>query len=316
MAQKKQLGAGFADSLVFYRKTCDDVLDKLSAQLDWRSFEDILSPIYSSHRGRKSYPLLSLFKALLLQQWHDLSDSDLEHALMDRISFRKFCGFSLSDSIPDHTTLCRFRNALVSHNLSECLFEEFNSQLDELGLILRRGTLVDATVIEASVSRPSGGQASATDPAAGWTKKQGQYHHGYKAHVGVDEGSDIIRKAKLTSADVHDSLAAYEAICGDEEKVYADKAYDQQELRDKLKERGIVDNIMYKARRGHCLLSWQKWLNKAISSVRCGVERTFGTMKRCYGYSRVRYRGLEKNQNHLYLIALSLNMRRFVKLTC
>ena len=119
----------------------------------------------------------------------------------------------------------------------------------------------------------------------------------------------------MTPADVHDSLAAYEAICGDEVKVYADKAYDNQELREKLKEHGIVDNIMYKATREHPLCNWQKWLNKAISSVRCGVERTFGTMKRTYGYTRVRYRGLDKNQNHLYLIALSLNMRRFVKLT-
>jgi IS5 family transposase len=315
MAHREQLGSGFADAMIFYRKTNDSVLDKLSKDLNWTAFDKILGVIYSSPLGRKSYPVLSVFKALLLQQWHNLSDFELEQALMDRISFRKFCDFSLSDSIPDYTTICRFRNALVEHNLAEALFEEFNAQLEDLGLILKRGTLVDATVVKANVSRPGGNKVSEVDPDAGWTKKGGEYHHGYKAHVGVDEGSEIIRKAKLTSADVHDSLAVYEVISGDEQAVYADKAYDTADLREKLKEHGIADKVMYKATRGNPLRAWQVWMNKAISSVRCGVERTFGTMKRTYKYRVVRYRGLIKNQSHLYLLSLSINMRRYAKLT-
>lgn len=314
MAQKHLSGRGFADALIFYRTVRNGILDKLDSELNWTSFSKILSSIYSSSHGRKSYPLLTLFKALLLQQWYDLSDTELEEALMDRISFRKFCDFSLSDRIPDHTTLCRFRNELAKRNMAEALFDEFNKQLEDLGLILKQGTLVDATVIESAASRPSGGQVSNVDPEAGWTKKNSEYHHGYKAHIGVDEGSEIIRKAKITSADIHDSLAACEVICGDEKKAYADKAYDSKELRELLNKRGIVDNIMYKAAKGRPLKGWQKWFNKAVSKVRCAVERSFGTMKRGYGYVRAKYYGRTKNQNHLHLLALALNMRKFTKL--
>jgi transposase len=142
--------------------------------------------------GRPGYPPLALFRALLLAQWYQLSDPGLEEALADRLSFRRFCGFGLDDSTPDETTLCRFRGALAERGLAEALFAELNRQLDAKGLVLRAGTLIDATLVEAAVARPpqSEGEVSTKDPEAGFTRRGQRSFFGFKAHVAVDLGSD------------------------------------------------------------------------------------------------------------------------------
>ena len=172
MSHRVLQGPGFADMMVKRKTKPNNFLDKIQSLVKWNEIERLLSTLHSAVGGAPSYPPLCMFKMLLLQQWYALSDPGTEEAVNDRLSFRSFCGFSLSESIPDYSTLCRFRNELSEHSLGEALFESFNVQLDSLGLILREGTLIDATVVEANVQKPTGGQVSERDLDAGWTKKE------------------------------------------------------------------------------------------------------------------------------------------------
>ncbi len=261
-------------------------------------------------------PLLIYVKLLLLQQWYGLSDEGLEAAVDDRLSFRRFAGIPLAEAVPDHSSIWRFREQLARRGLAERLLAEVNRQLDAKGLILRQGTLIDATILDAAVRPPGGdaGEVSPRDPQAGWTKKNGRSRFGYKAHVAVDEGSGIVRKAVMTPADVHDSVPAADLVRGDERAVYADKAYDSEKRRSDLRERGIEPRIMYQARRNRPLKPWQTWFNKAAAATRAGVERLFGTMKRTYGYRQVRYLGLARNDVQLQALCAAINLRRALAL--
>jgi IS5 family transposase len=200
--------------------------------------------------------------------------------------------------------------------LAERLLAEVNRQLDAKGLILRRGTLIDATILEAAVRPPKGdaGEVSARDPQAGWTKKNGRSRFGYKAHAAVDEGSGIVRAATMTPADVHGSVKGDDLVQGDEAAVYADKAYDSEERRAGLRARGIEPRIMHKARRNRPLKPWQVAFNKAVAPIRAGVERLFATMKRAYGHHRVRYLGLARNDAQLQTMCVATNLRRALAL--
>ncbi len=155
MGEKRIGEAGFAEAFMAPGVGSNRRLERIDALVSWERLERLLAPT-RSRLGSKGYPALSLFKALVLQQWHNLSDPGLEEALQDRLSFRRFCGFSLSDATPDETTFVRFRQALASRDLSASLFAEINRQLDARGLMVRRGTLIDATLVEAQVSRPAG----------------------------------------------------------------------------------------------------------------------------------------------------------------
>lgn len=292
-------------------------LERIDSLISWDRLERLLAPT-RSHLGTKGYPALSLFKALLLQQWHALSDPGLEEALQDRLSFRRFCGFSLEDETPDETTFVRFRQVLAAHDLSVSLFEEINRQLDGHGLVVRSGTLIDATLVEAQVARPAGrsGEGSALDPDATWTRRGRKGYFGYKAHVAVDEGSSLIRGAELTTAKVSDGAVADDLVQGDERAVYADRAYDDKARRRRLKAAGIKDRIMHRANKHHPELPpWPRRRNRLIAPIRAAVERPFGTLKRSYGWRRVRYRGLERNRSHLFLLCIALNLRRAEVLT-
>ena len=158
------------------------------------------------------------------------------------------------------------------------------------------------------------GTVSERDPAAGWTKKNRKSHFGYKAHMAVDEGSEIIRTAILTSADLHDSQPAAHLIRGDEHAVYGDKACASQGLRDRLAEVGINDGLMYKAARNTPLKPWQSWFNKVVAVIRAAVERRFAIMKRGHGFRRVRYIGLVRNACHLHLLCTAINLKRALAL--
>ncbi len=314
---EKRIGAGsFADAFMAPGVGRNDRLERIDGLFKWYRFEKLLKPIRSKI-GRKGYPSLSMFKALLLQQWYGLSDPGLEEALLDRLSFRLFCGFSLEDATPDETTFVRFRAALAERGIAEKLFGEVGRQLDGHGLVLKTGTLIDASLIEASVARPSGvsGAGSALDPDADWTRRGGLSFFGYKAHVAVDEGSGLIRDTTMTSAKINDTEPADDLVQGDEKAVYADKAYDSKARRQRLKAAGIKDRIMHRANKHHPQLPhWKQVRNKLIMPIRSAVERSFGVLKRSYGYRRVRYRGLAKNTSHLYLLCIALNLRRAEKL--
>lgn len=287
-------------------------LERIDRLVKWHRVEKVLSKLHRSREGRPAYPPLLMLKAVLLQQWYGLSDAGLEEALNDRISFRRFVGLALGDAAPDHSTICRFRNDLAQAGIAERLFEEMNRQFDRLGVILRRGTLIDATLVEAAV-RPTGSAETANDPDAAFTKRQGKagLSFGYKAHIAVDEGSGLIRRALLTAANVNETVVADALIQGDEGAVYADQAYDTRARRAMLKSRGIKPRLMHRPNKHHPVLShWKQRHNRLIAGIRGRVETVFGVLKRHYRYRAVRYVGRDKNHSHLQLLCTAFNLRR------
>jgi len=308
-----------AEAFVGRKLGANETLERIGKLMKWYRFEKLLGRLHAAETGRPSYPPLVMFKALLLAQWYGLSDMGLEEALNDRLSFRRFAGLGLDGDTPDHTTLCRFRNDLAVAGLTEKLFEEMNRQLERLGLMLKQGTLIDATLVEAATKPPAfGSEEEGSDPDAAFGKRSGRGGsiYGFKAHVAVDQGSILIRDAVLTPGNVNETVVADALIQGDEAAVYADAAYDTHERRAKLKGRSIEDGIMHRPNKHHPELpAWQKQRNRAISAIRARVETTFAILKRHYRYTRVRYLGLLKNQSHLYLLCLALNLRRAVVLT-
>jgi transposase, IS5 family len=272
----------------------------------------LFGQINSKTNGAPGYPPLTMFKIVLLQQWCTLSDPQAEEAVRDRLSFRRFVGVPLDADTPDHSSIWRFRQSLNDLGLSEKLLDEVNRQFDARGLIVKSGTLVDATIIAAAVKRPpyEEGQVSKRDPDASFTKKNGETYFGDKAHLAVDQDSQLIRQAEMTSADLHDSQRGEAMIQGDEEADYADKADHGKGLRGTLADKRIKDKIAYKAARGEPLKPWRKWFNRTVSSVRAGVERVNATMKNWHGMERVRYRGLARNNGHLQFVAIAMNMKR------
>jgi transposase, IS5 family len=286
-----------------------------------------------------------MLRALLLQQWYVLSDPGLEDALADRLSFRRFVGLALDEAAPDHSTISRFRKALGEQGLTERVFEEVTRQIDAKGLILRRGTMIDATLVEAQVKRPKAPKdekpsedekasedaaaapdapperppsklvSSPTDPDATWAKKGNQRTFGYKGHVGVDQGSGVIRRARLTTASVADTTVADALIPGDEGAVYADKAYDTKARRAALKAAGIKDRIAHRPNKHHALTRRQEQRNDGIGRRRAAVERVFAIAKRLMGWRRVRYVGFARNAAHFDLLCIAINLKRLVVLT-
>jgi transposase, IS5 family len=324
---KQQLG--FADALLAGVAGHNRRLERISGLIDWHAIERILPVSASSGPGRPAYPALAMFKALLLAQWYQLSDPALEEAVADRMSFRRFCGFSLDEATPDETTFCRFRQSLKDGGRADALMRELDRQLGRRGFHVKEGTMIDATLIEAHAARPpmtgddSGGGAAdpqnhdnpgvsqRPDPDASFTKKNGKTVYGYKAHIAVDTGSGLIRRAILTAANVNDTTPADDLIIGDERAVYADKGYEKRERRIALKARGIKDRIMHRAHKYEPVLPrWQQRRNALISKVRSAIERTFGTWKRSYGYRAVRYMSLAANAVELQLKAIAFNLRR------
>jgi transposase, IS5 family len=334
---------GFADDLLGSRLGSNAMLKRIDGLIDWTLIEALLEGLHGSRYGRPAFPPLALFKALLLQQWYTLSETKLEEALEDRLSFRRFCGLSLEDDAPDQVTINRFRNLLVGKALVQPLFDEIVRQIDARGLILRQGTLIDASLVEAAVKRPKPPKdeiaddaeareqstaddttkprpasklvSSPHDPDAAWAKKGGKRTFGYKVHIGADKGSAIIRRALLTPANVNDTVPADGLYCGDEKAVYADQAYSTKARTAKLKAAGIKDRTMSRPNKHRPLTERQRTRNKAIGKRRGPVEQVFARLKGLYRWARVRYRGLVANEAHLLLICSAMNLRRMAVLT-
>lgn len=307
----------FVDALMSRDLGRSDVLERLAGLVKWYRFEKLLKGVREEGGpGRPGYRPLELFKGLLLQSLYGLSDADLEYALQDRLSFRRFVGVSLEDSVPDHTTYCRFRNLLVAQGLLQKLFGELDRQLELAGVVLKRGTMLDATVIEAAARPPSGKEASA-DPDARFVKRPGKggTTYGYKAHVGVDQGSGLIRAVCTTPANVNDTTPAEQLIRGDERQVLGDAAYHTHARERELRSRGIKPRLMRRANKHHPVLPPRvRRLNQLIARQRAAVETTFATLKRRMGL-RIRYRGLAKVAGQILLVAMAFNMRRWAVLS-
>ncbi len=304
---------GLAEAFASRKLGVNRRLEGIAGEVKWYRFEKLLKRLEPESAGRPPYEPLLMFKAMLLAQLYALSDEQLEEQLNDKVSFRRFLGLGLEDDAPDHTTLCRFRNRLVEKGLAEKLFAEFNRQIEDRRLVLRQGTMIDATLVAAAGKPPSDDRfTEASDPDARFAKIEGKgTSYGYKAHLGVDQGTRLIRSALLTPANVNQTVVADRLVGGDEKAVYADKAYAKRERREALRAKGIKPRIMHKRWGGGPQLSpWQKLHNRLIAPIRAEVETVFATLKRRLGYRLVRYRGLAKNQTQLFLLALAYNMRR------
>jgi IS5 family transposase len=302
----------FAEAFIAGYTKGGGFLEVIDKALDWKPIEVLLSPIHGSAKGAPGYPPLAMFKIILLQQWYTLSDPAAEEAVRDRLSFRRFCAIPLDHETPDHSSIWRFRQAIDKLGLSTALLTEVNRQFDARGLMIKRGTLVDATVIAGAVRRPyEGGGVNPRDPDARFTRKRDKTYFGYKAHLAVDEDSGLVRQAEMTSANVHDGRLGEALIQGDEQGFFADKAYDSQALRETLERRGLVDGIAWRVKHPrYPLETWQKFLNAWAASIRSGVERACATMKQWYGMRRVRYLGLSRNACHLQFVVMAMNMKR------
>ena len=263
-------------------------LDELGRSIDWGALDALLKEIYAAGKGEPAWPPLALFKALLLGVWHDLSDVRLAEALDDRASFRRFCGFASSEATPERTAFVRFRRELVARRLDGKLFAAVVRQLEGKGLVVKTGTLIDATVI---------GAASKDDGEAAWNAYAGRPAvKGYKAHVSTDEAGGIVRKVVVTPANVHDSQGLVPVLPRHPGRVYADAAYDSADLRERIRARGGRPHIVRRIhKRSRPALNAAKaaW-NATIRPVRCRIEKVFGTTKRSYGLRRARYLGLAK----------------------
>jgi IS5 family transposase len=292
-------------------------LDRLSGLVKWYRFEKLLGRLREEGPGRPGYRPLAMFKALLLQSLYGLSDAELEEALGDRLSFRRFVGLSLEDEVPDHTTICRFRNRLIEAGLLDKLFAELDRQLEAAGVILRRGTMLDATLIETGAARPPKEGDEAIDPDAGFARRSGKpgSTYGYKAHVGVDEGSGLIRAVITTAANVNDTVPADALIRGDEKVVWADAAYHTHAREAALKARGMKPRLMRRANKHHPKLPPRlARYNRLIARRRAAVETTFATFKRRMGLTSIRYIGLTKASAQVTLAAMAFNLRRWAVL--
>jgi IS5 family transposase len=292
-------------------------LDRLNELVKWYRFEKLVGPLRDeTSPGRPGYPALVLLKAVLLASLYGLSERELEEALDDRLSFRRFVGLALEEKVPDHTVLNRFRNRLLAEGLLEKLFAELERQLEKAGLILKRGTMLDATLIQ-TVSAPPKGDRPSKDEDAGFARRQGKAGStfGYKAHVGVDEGSGIIRAVITTAANVNDTTPADALIMGDEKAVLADAAYHTHARQAQLRARGIKPRLMRRPNKHHPKLPPRlARYNRLIARRRAAVETTFATLKHRMRLTRIRYIGLTKAAAQVLLAAFAFNLRRWVRL--
>lgn len=290
-------------------------LNKMDELVPWKEIGEELAPaLYDGHIGRPGFPVHILIKALFLESWFGLSDPELEEQILDRISFQKFLEVKDRVDIPDETTVCRFRAKLCDLHAENELFEVVQNMIDEHGLRVNKGTIVDATIVDAPKGRKREDGTNTRDKDAGFTKKNGKNFYGYKIHAGEDIKGHFIEKAIVTSAATPD-CKAFDDLTKDEKKaVFGDKAYINKEKKREFRKRGIFWGVLDRAASGHPLSNKQKKDNRQKSSVRSRVEHPFAWMKRTMNFRGVRFHGLRKNTFHLTLICTAYNIKRMVSI--
>jgi len=286
-------------------------LNKMNELVPWKEIGETLAPaLYDGHIGRPGFPVHTLIKALFLELWYGLSDPELEEQILDRVSFQRFLEVKDRSDIPDETTICRFRNKLSKLHAEKELFKAVQDMIDDNGLRINCGTIVDATIIDAPKGRKRKDNTNTRDKDAGFTKKNGKCFHGYKIHTGDDIKGHFIEKIIITSASIPDGKV-FDDLTKDEKKAaFGDKAYINKEKKREFRRRGIFWGILDRAGSGHPLSNKQKKDNRQKTSVRSMVEHPFAWIKRTMNFRRVRFRGLRKNTFHLTLICTAYNLKR------
>jgi IS5 family transposase len=285
-------------------------LSEMDKIVPWSELCGVVEPFYpkqGNSAGRPPVGLERLLRIYFLQQWFNLSDPAAEEALYDSLAMRRFVGIDLGrEPVPDETTLCKFRHLLEAQQLGKALFEQVHRHLEACGIQISRGTIVDATLINAPSSTKNAEKSR--DPDMHQTKKGQQWYFGMKAHVGVDTEHKVIHSVVATAANVADSAVLPDLLRGDETRVYGDQAYRGQggvigehapRARDftnrRCRYKGWVDEV-------------QRAKNRTKSKVRAKVEHAIGVIKRIFGFVKVRYRGLEKNANRLFATCALANL--------
>ena len=286
-------------SLAYNSKKKQTKKEKFLSEMDevipWIKLLKLIERHYAkASKGRPSYPLEKMLRVYFLQQWYSLSDPGAEEALYDSESMRRFARFELgSDAIPDETTILNFRHLLESKELTKKLFSEIHEYLDNKGLFVKQGTIVDATIIHAPSSTKN--ENKQRDPEMKQTKKGNQWYFGMKAHVGVDTKTRLVHTVVCTDASVHDSVMMQELLLGDEEKIYGDKAYANETKKAQYESQGIKWCIARKGSKNRALSDKDKEWNRKMSKVRAKGEHAFLVVKKIFGYAKTKYRGISKN---------------------
>jgi len=301
-------GVGFEKHMRPTRK--GEFLARMEGLMPWAEFCALIEPHYpKAGNGRPPVGLERMLRMYCIANWFNLADEACEDALYDVPAFRDFCKIDLGrERVPDATTLLNFRHLLEKHKLGEALFAHVGALLLKNGMKLSGGTIVDATLIAAPPSTKN--QDKSRDPEMHQTKKGNEWHFGMKLHIGTDSKTGLIHSASVTAANVHDSHQVPNLLHGQETRIYGDSAYRGKAQRERLKQIApkARDFTNKRAYRNSPLTAADRETNRRKSSVRSKVEHPFLTLKRLWGFAKVRYRGLAKNANRAFAMLAMVNL--------
>ena len=293
-----------------------EFLEKMDRIIPWATFVTIVQPYYyKGERGNKPYPLELMLRIFILQNLYDLADMKVMNEILDSRAFTSFCCINSPDEVPDGDTIGRFRNLLTANDLQKKIFDEIVRLLTERGLILKKGTIVDSTFIEAPSSTKN--QKKERDPEAHSSKKGSTWHFGYKAHIGADRESVLVHHVKTTAANEHDVTAVSDLMHGEEDTMHGDSGYiGAQKCPEAIIRNKKGKKIKYLICRKPSSIkklskSGQYAAEKAEhkkSSVRCKVEHVFAVVKKLFDYRKTRYRGLRKQTAKNYIMFAFANL--------
>jgi transposase, IS5 family len=285
----------------------EQFLAEMNAVIPWRRILALIVPHYPTDGlGRPRRDLELMLRVYFLQQWFNLSDPQAEESLYDSESMRRFAGIELGETpVPDESTILRFRHLLEEHKLTRAIFEEVRGLLEERRLLLKSGTIVDATIITAPSSTKNA--EGKRDPEMGQTKKGSNWYHGMKVHIGTDKRG-ITHQLTATSASVNDFTQMPELLHGAEAELYGDRSYWSEEHRWLCGQVGIHYRVNRRGKRAHYLTAAQRLINRSRSRIRARVEHPFNVVKRLWGFTEVRYRGIAKNLVKAYSLFALANL--------
>jgi IS5 family transposase len=311
---KRQIGFAEAESLGKKRVTRRQrFLAEMDKVVPWQRLLLAIGPYYpKGERGRPPVGLERMLRIYFLQQWYGLSDEGLEDALYDSIAMRAFAGIDLArENVPDATTLLKFRRLLVEHELTRKLFDEIGIELCERGLMMKEGTLVDATIFEAPPSTKNAEKSR--DPEMHQAKKGNEWHFGMKAHLGVDADSGLVHSVVTTAANESDVSQAHALLHGHELEAFGDAGYTGVDKRDEMKGKTVKWQVALK--RGKIKAMPESALKDLViaaertkAQIRARVEHPFHVVKNLFGHRKVRYKGLRKNAAQLFSLFALANL--------
>lgn len=296
----------------------EEFLDSMDLIIPWEYWIEMIRPYYYKNtRGRRPIGIETMLRMYLMQVWFNLSDEGIEDAIYDSYAMRTFMHLDFNEQqVPDATTLLKFRHLLEKHSIGEKLFADVSARLDEAGLIMHGGTVVDATLIAAAPSTKN--KEKKRDPEMHQTKKGNEWHFGMKVHAGVDAGSGYVHTITGTSANVHDVTETVNLLREDDYILYGDSGYlGAPERYEQVKTEQNLPDITFninkrpsslKQKGNSNAINWEKLEEHRKSSVRCKVEHVFLIVKKYFGYAKVAYRGISKNMNRFNILFASANL--------